>query len=314
MAHKQIVVVGSINIDLVARVEHIPESGQTLLGSNFDIHPGGKGANQAVTVARLGYPVQLIGQLGSDVFGQQLREQMVAMGVDASCVGIAEGNSGVAVIAVAVKGENSIIVVPGANLFVLPAYLDLHIDVIQNAAAVLAQAEIPFETVLYLAEICAEAKVPLIFDPSPACDLPAKLLTRLTWITPNETEAAFYTARDSKVSGESDPGTIAHSILSLGVSGVVLKMGSRGAYVATAGSETQIHPFPVEATDTTAAGDVFNGAFAVGLLRGRTAVESARFASAAAAISVTRPGAQRSAPTMAEVEDLLQMPLTATSL
>lgn len=312
MAPKPIVVVGSINIDLVTRVEHMPARGQTLFGSDFAIHPGGKGANQAVAVARLGYPVQLIGQLGSDLFGAQLEQHLVSMGVDVSSVGRVEASSGVAVIMVAEDGENSIIVVPGANLWVQPALLDQHIDVLHNAGVVLAQAEIPIETVLYLAEICAEGGVPLIFDPAPARDLPSSFLTRLTWMTPNETEAAFYAAHDRQISAASDAHSIAHSLLSLGVGGVVLKMGPRGAYVATTGVEGMIDPFPVEALDTTAAGDVFNGAFAVALMRGAAPIASAQFASAAAAISVTRPGAQHSAPTMAEVDQLLQVSRTVS--
>ena len=304
MAHKPIVVVGSINMDLVARVPHIPAAGQTLLGSSFDLHPGGKGANQAVAVARLGYPVQFIGQLGSDLFGRQLREHLGSVGVDTSYLGEVDGSSGVAVIAVAADGENSIIVIPGANLAVSPAFLNIHIEALRSAGAVLAQAEIPLETILYLSEICARFSVPLIFDPAPARQLPASFLQRLTWITPNETEAAFYTSGDNSISLGSDPAAIAHALLSQGMDGVILKLGSRGAYVATAGHEAKIDPFPVEPVDTTAAGDVFNGAFATGLILGKSPVESARFASAAAAISVTRAGAQNSAPTLADVEKL----------
>lgn len=305
-AQKPIVVVGSINLDLVARAEHIPNPGETLLGSSFQMHPGGKGANQAVAIARLGYPVQLIGQLGSDLFGKQLREHLLANKVDLSAVGAVDGSSGVAVIAVAERGENSIIVIPGANAFASPAFLDQHIDVIRNAGAVLAQLEIPLVTILRLAEICTEAKIPFILDPAPARDLPDRLLAQVTWFTPNETEAAFYLGDQKHLAPQSDPTGIASALLAKGVSGVILKMGSQGAFLATSAATRQIAPFSVGAIDSTAAGDAFNGAFATALMLGYTPERSAQFASAASAISVTREGAQPSMPSRAEVEQLLQ--------
>jgi ribokinase len=306
---KPIVVVGSINTDLVVRAEHIPLSGETILGSGFQIHPGGKGANQAVAVARLGYPVQMIGQLGSDLFGEHLREHLSGAGVDISPIGTVEGSSGVALIVVSASGENSIVVAPCANSCVTPSLLDRHIDAIRNAGAVLTQLEIPLETVAYLARICTEAGVPLILDPAPARKISEDTLNNLAWFTPNETEAAFFTGGNAHSTME--PDAVAASILARGVRGVVLKMGSRGAYLATSGCEEHIDPFRVGIVDTTAAGDAFNGAFAVSLMRGRTPVDSARYAAAAAAISVTRVGAQTSMPSEEEVELLIQTVLSS---
>jgi ribokinase len=303
---KPIVVVGSINIDLVARAERIPLAGETVPSSDFQIHPGGKGANQAAAVARLGYPVRMIGRLGSDAFGEKLRAQLEESGVNASGVRTSPGPSGVAVIAVAPDGENAIVVTPGANAQVLPRDVDVNAEVIREAGLVLAQLEIPFDTVQYLGRFCAEANVPLILDPAPACELPAELLEQVSWLTPNDTEITqcFPETPDSLRSR--DALEIVAALMSRVRCGVVLKMGARGACLTTKeGVRQQIDAFPVDAVDTTAAGDAFNGAFAVGLMLGKTAVESARFAVAASAVSVTRAGAQPSMPTMEDVVRLM---------
>ncbi len=299
---KPIVVVGSINMDLVATAHHIPAGGETVLGSGFQTHPGGKGANQAVAVGRLGYPVQMIGMLGDDDLGVQLRAGLESAGVDTEAVGTVAGSSGVALITVAESGENSIVVAPGANARVTPRWLDLHVDQIRSAGIVLAQLEIPLESVLHLANLCAEANVPLMLDPAPAHELPASLFANVTWITPNETEAAFLLPGSSSGNTEAN----AQALLDSGVQGVVLKLGARGAFLATAdGLRAPIAPFPVQAVDSTGAGDAFNGAFATALMYGKPPAEAGRFASAASAISVTRAGAQASMATMGEVTLLL---------
>jgi ribokinase len=300
---KPIVVVGSINMDLVASAEHIPAAGETILGTDFQMHPGGKGANQAVAAARLQYPVQMIGQLGSDDIGKQLRAGLNNVGVDTGAVGTVPGPSGVALITVSAKGENSIVVVPGANSQVSPAFLDQHAERIRNAGVVLAQLEIPLETVLHLAKLCADAKVPLILDPAPARELPADLFKQVAWFTPNETEASFYLQAKGK---QKDTTASAHELQAKGARGVILKLGSKGAFLATpSGTEARIQPFQVQAVDSTAAGDAFNGAFAAALMLGQSPLEGAIFASAAAAISVTRKGAQESMATLEEVNQLL---------
>lgn len=302
---KQIVVVGSINLDLVTNADHIPAAGETVQGRGFQMHPGGKGANQAVAIARLGYPVQMIGKLGSDVLGDQLRIHLKDAGVGLAGVESIEGESGTAVIIVGPEGENCIVVTPGANAQVLPEYIDRHVDMIRRAGLLLTQLEIPLETVEHLAEVCSSEGIPLVLDPAPARNLPEKLLSRVSWFTPNETETAFYLHSIAHLSNIDSPSNAGRLLLEKGPSGVILKMGSRGAYLMADGSEHQLDAFEVDAVDTTAAGDAFNGAFAVGLMSGKSPVESARFAVAAASLSVTRPGAQPSMPTLSEVMRML---------
>jgi ribokinase len=305
--NRPVVVVGSINIDLVANTERIPVEGETVLGSDFQTHPGGKGANQAVAVARLGYPVRMIGRLGDDAFGSQLRAQLENAGVDVSGVMTSPGTSGVAVIVVGRSGENCIVITPGANALLSPEDLDTHIDMIRSAGVVLTQLEIPLETVQHLAKICAQEKVPLILDPAPAKELPQDLLRDVEWFTPNETEAAFFAGSLNGSADAGDPAAMAGMLMNKGLKGVVLKLGSRGAFIASRkGLAEPLASFSVNAVDTTAAGDAFNGAFATALLMQMDPVESARFAAAAAAISVTRPGAQPSMPTMADVKQLVE--------
>lgn len=302
---KPIAVVGSINIDLVTNTERIPVEGETILGSNFQTHAGGKGANQAVAVSRLGYPVCMIGRLGDDAFGAQLRGHLEQSGVDVAGVATSPGTSGVATIIVAKNGENCIVITPGANALLSPADLDANIEIIRSAGIVLTQLETPIETVEYLAKICVRERVPLILDPAPAKQLPSTLLQSVTWFTPNEVEAVFFTNANGRADVR-DPQVAAKTLLDMGIPGVVLKLGSRGAFLASSDStQARLDAFAVQAVDTTAAGDAFNGAFAVSLLLGNDPVASARFATAAAALSVTRAGAQTSMPTMAEVNHLL---------
>ena len=304
---KPIVVVGSINTDLVAVTERIPAIGETVTGADFQIHPGGKGANQAVAVARLGYPVRLIGRLGSDVFGTQLKTHLESACVDIAGGATSEGTSGVAVIVVSEQGENIIVVTPGANAKVTPQDLEANIEIVRQAGIVLAQLEIPLETVEYLASICAREGVPLILDPAPARNLPRGIFKQIAWITPNQTEAAFYSGSENGSGQTRDAAEMARLILAKGSRGVVLKMGEHGAYLASQEGIAELIPaFHVKAIDTTAAGDAFNGGFATGLMRGMPPLESARFASAVAAISVTRSGAQPSMPTALELDRFLE--------
>jgi ribokinase len=304
-SRKPIVVVGSINLDLVSIAAHIPAAGETVLGHEFQMHPGGKGANQAVAVARLGYPVQMIGKIGSDALGDQLWSHLQHAGVGLEGVQRSQGASGVAMIVVADHGENCIVVTPGANAEVTPEYVGSHRDLIRKAGLVLTQLEIPLNTVQRISDLCSQYQVPLILDPAPAQALPPGLLKRIRWFTPNETEAAFYAPNDLANNDDEASRARARLLLAQGPEGILLKMGARGAYLATQDIEEQLDAIAVKAVDTTAAGDAFNGAFAVGLLLGRSPRESARFAAAAAALSVTRAGAQPSMPVLQEVEQLL---------
>jgi ribokinase len=303
---KTVVVVGSINMDLVAKTARIPHAGETVMGSGFQTHPGGKGANQAVAVARLGYPVKMIGRLGEDGFAAELRAGLTEAGVDASGVLSTAGSSGCAAIVVSGAGENCIVVVPGANALMTPEDLDAQRETIQAAGMVLAQLEIPLETVVHLAKMCAEANVPFVLDPAPAQRLPRELLELVDWFTPNETEAAFYLGTETARVEAGDPAAVAAQLLAMGVKRAVLKRGSRGAWVLADKISEGVQPYSVKAVDTTAAGDAFNGAFATALMLGMEPVEGARFAAAAAAVAVTRAGAQGSMATMEEARETMQ--------
>jgi ribokinase len=301
-SQQPIVVVGSINIDLVSKAERIPVSGETVLATEFKTHLGGKGANQAVAIARLGYPVHMIGKVGSDAFGEKLRSGLEQAGVGISAVVTVEDTSGVAMIVVSPEGDNIIIVTPGANSTLRPPDLDAHVDMLRSARLVLAQLETPMDTIEYLAALCEREEIPLMLDPAPSHALSPTVLRQISWFTPNETEAAFY-AGDKKT--ESLEQT-AESLLQQGLRGVVLKLGASGVYLRSQeGLKLHVPAFRVKAVDTTAAGDAFNGAFAVGLARGQSHQESARFAAAAAAVSVTRAGAQPSMPTTDEADAIL---------
>lgn len=307
MEERPIVVVGSINVDLVVGVERFPGVGETLAGTHFATHPGGKGANQAAAVGRLGYPVQILGRIGSDGFGEQVRQSLIEAGIDTAPMAIAEGASGTAIITVTSGGENNIIIIPGANARLSPADLDANVALIRQAALVLTQLEIPLATVEHLAALCERENVPLILDPAPAQHLGRQTLARVSWITPNDTEAGQMAGSTEPPQAEAEFRELAEQLMELGPRNVLLKLGDRGAFMATADGERLFLPaYSVNSVDTTAAGDAFNGAFAVALARGARAADAARFATAAAAISVTRHGALPSMPTQSEVESFLK--------
>jgi ribokinase len=301
-----IVVVGSINLDLVVGADRIPQVGETILGNSFSTFFGGKGANQAVAIAKLGYPVSMVGNVGNDAFGTQLRKGLVDVGVDTTYVNTVDGTSGIALITTGQRGENNIVVVPGANGHLTPNLLEKAATILERAGFLLAQLEIPLETVEYLAQFAERHNIPLMLDPAPARELPETLLRKVSWITPNETEAEELLTAGT---GNGDQGSYAAAdwLLACGVKNVLLKLGSRGCVIAQAGRlKRHVPAFSVNAVDTTGAGDAFNAGFAVGLMRGASVAQSAVFASAVAAISVTRPGAQPSMPSGAEVEAFLQ--------
>jgi ribokinase len=301
-----IVVVGSINSDMVVGTARIPRPGETVLGESFNIYPGGKGANQAVAVAKLNYPCHLIGKLGKDSLGSDLREQLVKSGVDTAAVETTDGPSGVALITTESSGENSIVVVPGANAKVSPADIDANRELILSASMALVQLETPLDTVAHLAAVAFAAGVPLMLDPAPAQPLRDELLQHAAWVTPNSTEAATLLGLDAGDDSMEKAQSRAEALLDRGARGVVLKMGEQGVYLATAdGLRVQVPAFALKAVDTTAAGDSFNAGFAVALSEGRDPEAAARFASAVAGISVTRHGAQPSLPSRDEVEAFL---------
>jgi len=295
-----IVVVGSINLDLVSKVPRFPKPGETIRGLAFDSISGGKGANQAVAVARLRHPVEMIGMVGDDRIGEGLLANLKREGVGISNVGIVPGSSGTATVLVDEAGENSIVIVPGANASLTPEVIRQKASVIASAGIVLTQLETPIETIQILAEICSAAGVPLMLDPAPAQVLPSDLLRKIAWFTPNETEAAYY------VPDADEADMLVVRLAGLGPQNVILKRGSSGSAIRMSEQYTIFTGAPkVTAVDTTAAGDSFNAAFAVGLMTFGSPTESARFATCAAAICVTRAGAQPSLATRDEVEQAM---------
>jgi ribokinase len=308
MRRKPILVVGSINLDLVASVRRIPACGETVAGNNFQMFFGGKGANQAVGVARLKHPVRMIGRVGDDEFGRRLRSALRRTGVEIGSVQVTPAiSSGVALIAVDAQGRNAIVVTPGANGRLTPEDVDAELAHLRSAGIILAQLETPLETIERLTVVASRYEVPLILDPAPAQMLPQSLLRRVTWLTPNETEAATICGESL---GRIQPGNAsryAHYLMSKGPKNVLLKLGHRGAYVASAdGTGIHIPAYRVKAVDSTAAGDAMNAGFAVALMHQMDATAAARYASAVAALSVTRFGAQPSMPSASQVNSFLR--------
>jgi ribokinase len=242
----------------------------------------------------------MVAKVGDDAYGPALLENLKRSGVETGAMTQVAGSSGLAPMFVAADGLNSIVVVPGANGKMDRAAVDNHAELIRSAGMVLCQLEIPMDTLSYTLDFCAKAGVPVMLDPAPAATLPDAVWNQVAWFTPNETEAAFYVG-DGAETEES-----AKRLLAKGLRGVVLKRGGDGCYVAVAGEKAEwVKPFKVDAIDTVAAGDCFNGAFAVALLEGKDPWAAARFANAAAAICVTRKGAQASMPLRAEADEFL---------
>ena len=296
-----IVVVGSLNMDLVVRMPQIPRPGETLLGGEFKTFPGGKGANQAVAAARLGANVTMIGCVGADAFGQEMRNTMIAEEIDTTYVLVhPETSTGVALIQVDKKGQNSIAVASGANFQLTAADVEKAMQSIGKFDVLVMPLETPLETIYTAAKIASHLGAKVLLNPAPAQVLDPDLLELVDVLLPNEHEVALMaglppleSAADAKIGAE--------KLLSLGVKKLLVTMGGQGAVLFDGKTETQISAYQVQAVDTTAAGDCFVGALAVGLCEGRSIADSADFASAAAAISVTREGAQPSLPRREEV-------------
>lgn len=301
MPKQNILVIGSSNTDMVIRTEHLPLPGETVIGGTFFMNPGGKGANQAVAVARLGGQVAFVCKTGSVIFGHQAQQLFSEEGIDSSYVFSDTKNpSGVALITVDTHAENCIVVAPGANAHLTVADLKHSARAVEKADIVLLQLEIPMETVEEAAVMARRLGKKVVLNPAPASKLSPRLLESLYVITPNETEAEMISGIHI-VDGASAEAA-ARKIASMGVPNVIVTLGTRGALVFD-GTDCEIVPAcKVQAVDTTAAGDVFNGALVVALAEGRSLTEAARFACKASAISVTRVGAQSSVPYRTEVD------------
>jgi ribokinase len=299
----KIVVVGSSNTDMILKLERIPKPGETILGGEFVTAAGGKGANQAVAAAMAGGAVTFIARVGRDMFGEQAVAGFVASGINVDHVQRDKIPSGVALIFVAKDGENSIGVGGGANGKLSPADVKKAKAAFAAASGVIMQLETPLETVQAAADLAHAKGAMVILNPAPAQKLPDALLKKISILTPNETEAELLTG--IKVTDDTSCAKAADALLRKGVQTVIITLGSRGSYVATSKSKQLVPGFKVKPVDTTAAGDTFNGALAVALAEGKSMYEAVRFANAAGAISVTRMGAQPSAPKRSEIEKVL---------
>ncbi|MBM7648241.1 ribokinase [Bacillus ectoiniformans] len=290
----KIAVVGSSSMDLVVTSSIRPGAGETVLGESFRTVPGGKGANQAVAAARLGAEVYMIGCVGDDHYGKEIIENFRRNAVHTTYVEpVTEMESGTAHIILA-EGDNSIVVVKGANDYVTPDYIKKAQSVIQDADLVMIQQEIPVETVEYVSEMCESLQVPMLLNPAPARPLPQSIIDRAAFITPNEHEAAVLFNGMSQVEA-----------LKKYPNKVLITEGKAGVRYFNGTEEVVVSSFPVEAVDTTGAGDTFNAAFAVAVAEGNSLEESLRFANRAASLSVTKFGAQGGMPMRKEVEDQL---------
>jgi ribokinase len=301
-----VVVFGSINMDLVARTPRLPVAGETLSGHSFATIPGGKGANQAVAVARLGIPTQMIGRVGADRFGQELLDSLKASGVGCDRIMIDQStSSGVAMIAVDDQSENHIIIIPGANGQVGLSDIDRLELVLPKAKVLLLQLEIPLPMVIAAADAARRAGVTVILDPAPVpADLPAELYAIVDLITPNQVEAAQLVG--FPVKSHADMIQAGQVLQQRGTQTVLIKLGKRGMFCMNADENFVIPAFPVRAIDTVAAGDALNGGLAAGLAQGFSLRHAAFWGVATAALSVTKSGAQTSMPTRSELDTLLK--------
>jgi ribokinase len=308
MSLQSLVVTGSLNMDFVVKVERLPAPGETAMGSNFQMIPGGKGANQACVAGKLsrGVRVRMVGRVGLDPFADHLKASLAAAGVDVSTVHTTRQKpTGVALIWVDGGGQNSIVVAPGANDELSASDVESLRAVYAEARCALFQLESPLPAVQAALAAARQAGALTILDPAPARPLSSELLAQVDVLTPNESEACLLLERPpQRISADEAP-AIADALRRLGPASVILKLGESGCYYAGPEGSYFVAGFRVEAVDATAAGDTFNAAFAVGIAEGHEVTQALRFANAAAAISVTRLGAQSSAPTREDVDDFL---------
>ncbi len=302
---KNIVVIGSSNTDMVVKTSHLPVGGETVLGGDFFMNAGGKGANQAVAAARYGNRVVFVAKTGDDLFGKQVLKSLKEDNIVTDYVFVdADHPSGVALITIDKDAENCIVVASGANMYLSPADIDIASEEIRKANVLLMQLESPIETVAYAAKMAAEAGVPVILNPAPAPAEPLseELLKNLYLITPNRSEASRISGIEVK--DMESAYRAAKAILNMGPKNVIITLGREGSLLDDGSMPMRVEALKVEAVDTTAAGDTYNGVLASVIAEGRSLIEAIREANVAAAISVTRMGAQPAAPTRAEIAEM----------
>lgn len=302
MADK-IVVMGSLNMDLVGCAPRIPVVGETIVGNKYFSEPGGKGANQAYAAAVLGGRVAMLGRVGSDEFGREMRSNLERVGCDVSGLLTIQGaTSGIALIFVANSGQNSIIIVPGANDLFSPQDVDAADPYLKGAALVLLQLENPLATVLAAARAARRAGAQVILDPAPAREIPDELLELSDVVTPNETEAAILAGLPPGGLNPDQALAIARKLQARKAKMVIVKLGEQGCLLVDSRTSTLVPAPKVKAVDTTAAGDVFNAGLAVALSEGLDLAAACAFANRSASLSVTRLGTQAATPSRAEVD------------
>ena len=292
---KKIIVIGSSNVDMVVRTSHLPAPGETILGGEFFMNQGGKGANQAVAIKRLGGNLIFMAKLGNDVLGRQSVGYFKKEGIDTRYIALDEDSaSGVALISVDDHAENSIVVASGANMLLNEQDVDKMLEEMCEGDILLMQLEIPLQTVEYAARKAFGKGVKVVLNPAPARSLPKELFRHLYMVTPNRIEAEMLTG--IKIANDADVEKVAEEICAMGVKNVIITFGSKGCLIREEGVSYRIDAFKVEPVDTTAAGDTFNGALCVGLSEGMDLKQAAVMASKASSIAVTRMGAQSSIP------------------
>lgn len=299
-----IVVIGSSNTDMVIKTAHLPVPGETILGGTFFMNAGGKGANQAVAAARLNGQVTFVTKIGDDVFGKKSIQLYNDEGVDTSYISV-DNNlpSGVALITVDDNGENCIVVASGANAALNPADINNANMALGEASIILVQLEIPLETVKHIAGVAVKNNIQLVLNPAPACPLPDEILSAVSIITPNKKEAEMLTG--CTITDMDTAMQAAKLLADKGIKTVIITLGAEGALILADDDYTIVPALSVSAVDTTAAGDIFNGALVVAISEQHSISQAVQFANNAAAISVTRLGAQASAPHRNEVEALM---------
>ena len=297
----KVVVVGSLNMDLVTRASRLPRAGETLIGQTFSTVPGGKGANQAVASARLGADVSMIGCVGTDAYGTQLREALRVEGIDCQAVSTVDGSSGVALIVVDDSSQNAIVIVAGSNGELTPASLQAFDSVLQAADVIVCQLEVPMNTVGYALKRGRELGKTVILNPAPAsAPLPAEWYASIDYLIPNESEAGALSG--VTVDSIDSAKAAATQLIQAGAGKVIITLGSQGALFTDGQGFQHLLAPKVRAVDTTAAGDTFVGGFAAALANGKSEAEAIRFGQVAAALTGTRAGAQPSIPTLHDVQ------------